>query len=31
MAVSTLVFGESDFRTVVCLGLILAEDGRKMS
>ncbi|MFZ2750481.1 MAG: isoleucine--tRNA ligase [Propioniciclava sp.] len=31
MAVSTLVFGESDFRTVVCLGRILAEDGRKMS
>ncbi len=31
MAVSTLVFGQSDFRTVVCLGLILAEDGRKMS
>ena len=31
MAISTLVFGQSDFRTVVCLGLILAEDGRKMS
>lgn len=31
MAISTLVFGKSDFRTVVCLGLILAEDGRKMS
>ncbi|MFI5898062.1 isoleucine--tRNA ligase [Actinoplanes sp. NPDC051513] len=31
MAVSTLVFGRSSYETVVCLGLILAEDGRKMS
>lgn len=31
MAVSTLVFGESDFKNVLCLGHILAEDGRKMS
>ncbi|MGR6921522.1 isoleucine--tRNA ligase [[Actinomadura] parvosata] len=31
MAVGTLVFGQSSFRNVLCLGLILAEDGRKMS
>lgn len=31
MAVGTLVFGESSYRNVVCLGLLLAEDGRKMS
>ncbi len=31
MAVSTLVFDQSDFRNVLCLGHILAEDGRKMS
>ncbi|MBK8462042.1 MAG: isoleucine--tRNA ligase [Nigerium sp.] len=31
MAVSTLVFDRSDFRNVLCLGHILAEDGRKMS
>ncbi|MCW2865877.1 MAG: isoleucyl-tRNA synthetase [Marmoricola sp.] len=31
MAVGTLVFGESAYRNVVCLGHILAEDGRKMS
>ena len=31
MAVSTLVFGENSYRNVVCLGHILAEDGRKMS
>src|SRR3712207_877862 len=31
MAVSTLVFDESSYRNVVCLGHILAEDGRKMS
>ncbi|WP_310962989.1 isoleucine--tRNA ligase [Nocardioides terrisoli] len=31
MAVNTLVFGESSYRNVVCLGLLLAEDGRKMS
>jgi isoleucyl-tRNA synthetase len=31
MAVGTLVFGESSYRTVLCLGHILAEDGRKMS
>jgi len=31
MAVGTLVFGESSYRNVVCLGHILAEDGRKMS
>ncbi|RNL86456.1 isoleucine--tRNA ligase [Halostreptopolyspora alba] len=31
MAVSTLVFGYSSYENVVCLGHILAEDGRKMS
>ncbi|WP_316670756.1 isoleucine--tRNA ligase [uncultured Propionibacterium sp.] len=31
MAVPTLVFGESSYRNVLCLGHILAEDGRKMS
>ena len=31
MAVGTLVQGRSSYRTVLCLGHILAEDGRKMS
>jgi isoleucyl-tRNA synthetase len=31
MAVGTLVKGRSSYRNVVCLGHILAEDGRKMS
>jgi isoleucyl-tRNA synthetase len=31
MAVSTLVFGRSSYEDVLCLGHILAEDGRKMS
>jgi isoleucyl-tRNA synthetase len=31
MAVGTLVFSESSYRNVVCLGHILDEDGRKMS
>ncbi len=31
MAIGTLVFGESSYQNVVCLGLLLAEDGRKMS
>jgi isoleucyl-tRNA synthetase len=31
MAVNTLVFGQSSYRNVVCLGHILDEDGRKMS
>ena len=31
MAVGTLVFGRSSYETVLCLGHILAEDGRKMS
>jgi isoleucyl-tRNA synthetase len=31
MAVGTLVHGRSSYRTVLCLGHILAEDGRKMS
>ena len=31
MAVGTLVFDQSAYRNVVCLGHILAEDGRKMS
>ncbi|GAB3428085.1 isoleucine--tRNA ligase [Flindersiella endophytica] len=31
MAVGTLTFGRSSYENVVCLGLILAEDGRKMS
>jgi isoleucyl-tRNA synthetase len=31
LAVSTLLFGESSYRNVVCLGLILDETGQKMS
>ncbi|SCX50264.1 Isoleucyl-tRNA synthetase [Klenkia marina] len=31
MAVGTLVFGKSSYEDVLCLGHILAEDGRKMS
>jgi isoleucyl-tRNA synthetase len=31
MAVSTLVFGRSSYENVVCLGLVLDADGRKMS
>jgi isoleucyl-tRNA synthetase len=31
LAVSTLLFDQSSFRSVVCLGLILDEDGLKMS
>ena len=31
MAVGTLVFGRSPYENVVCLGHLLAEDGRKMS
>jgi isoleucyl-tRNA synthetase len=31
MAVGTLVFDRSSYRNVVCLGHILAEDGKKMS
>ncbi|MGZ3145152.1 isoleucine--tRNA ligase [Lentzea chajnantorensis] len=31
MAIGTLVFGKSPYENVVCLGHILAEDGRKMS
>ncbi len=31
MAVGTLVFDRSSYQNVLCLGLILAEDGRKMS
>jgi isoleucyl-tRNA synthetase len=31
MAVSTLVFGRSSYETVVCLGLVVDEHGRKMS
>ena len=31
MAVGTLVFDRSSYENVVCLGHILAEDGRKMS
>jgi isoleucyl-tRNA synthetase len=31
MAVGTLVFEESSYKNVLCLGHILAEDGRKMS
>ncbi|MGI8887609.1 MAG: isoleucine--tRNA ligase [Nocardioidaceae bacterium] len=31
MAIGTLVFGRSSYENVVCLGLLLAEDGRKMS
>ncbi|HKB29616.1 MAG TPA: isoleucine--tRNA ligase [Streptosporangiaceae bacterium] len=31
MAVGTVVFGRSSYENVLCLGLIVAEDGRKMS
>lgn len=31
MAVNTAVFDQNDYRNVLCLGHILAEDGRKMS
>ena len=31
LAVSTLLFDQSSYRNVVCLGLILDEEGRKMS
>ncbi len=31
MAVSTLVFGRSSYENVVCLGLVIDEQGRKMS
>ncbi len=31
MAIGTVVFDESSYRNVLCLGHILAEDGRKMS
>ena len=31
MAIGTLVFDRSSYENVVCLGLLLAEDGRKMS
>jgi isoleucyl-tRNA synthetase len=31
MVVGTLVFGRSSYRNVVCLGHLVAEDGRKMS
>jgi isoleucyl-tRNA synthetase len=31
MAIGTLVFDESSYQDVVCLGHIMAEDGRKMS
>jgi isoleucyl-tRNA synthetase len=31
MAIGTLVFDENSYRNVLCLGHILAEDGRKMS
>jgi isoleucyl-tRNA synthetase len=31
MAVGTLVFQRSSYESVLCLGMILAEDGRKMS
>ena len=31
MAIGTLVFDQSSYRNVVCLGHILADDGRKMS
>src|SRR5205085_188461 len=31
IAVSTLLFDQSSYRNVVCLGLILDEEGRKMS
>src|SRR4029078_1776484 len=31
LAVSTLLFDQSSYRNVVCLGLILDDEGRKMS
>jgi isoleucyl-tRNA synthetase len=31
MAIGTLVFDRSSYENVICLGLILAEDGRRMS
>ena len=31
LAVSTLIFGRASFETVLCLGLILDEEGQKMS
>jgi isoleucyl-tRNA synthetase len=31
MAIGTVVFGRSSYENVLCLGLIVAEDGRKMS
>ncbi len=31
LAIATLLFDQSSFKNVVCLGLILDEDGRKMS
>jgi isoleucyl-tRNA synthetase len=31
MAESVLLFGESSYRNVLCLGLLLGEDGRRMS
>jgi isoleucyl-tRNA synthetase len=31
MAIGTMVFDRTSYQSVVCLGLILAEDGRKMS
>jgi isoleucyl-tRNA synthetase len=31
LAVSTILFGEASYRTVLCLGLILDGDGQKMS
>ena len=31
MAIGTLLFDQSSYENVVCLGLLLAEDGRKMS
>jgi isoleucyl-tRNA synthetase len=31
MAESTLLFGENSYRSVLCLGLIVDDDGRKMS
>ena len=31
LAVSTILFGQSSYRTVLCLGLILDADGQKMS
>jgi len=31
LAISTMLYGRSSFRTVLCLGLILDEEGQKMS